>query len=80
MYDFIISDMWYPLYSGGADHGSGDELIKNLQLQRIAIPVIICSTIQYNYAGSSNVIGAVQCQDSLDWETVLEQLLKSVII
>ena len=78
-YDLIISDMWYPLSPGGSDNDSGEELIKQLATRDIYIPVIICSTIQYNYDDSDNVIAAVQYGERFDWETALRKALETIM-
>ena len=74
-YDVIITDMWYPLQAGGQDHDSGADLIAELSRKGISIPVIICSTIQYRF---DEIYGAVQCQDSLDWESKLKKMLNDL--
>lgn len=74
-YDVIITDMWYPLQSGGKDHDSGADLIAELSKRGITIPVIICSTIQYRF---DEIYGAIQCKDSVDWEMELKNMLRSI--
>ncbi len=78
-YDVIISDMRYPLYAGGDDYDSGDELVKELEKRNSTIPVVICSTIKYDYSGTDNVIGAVQYQENGDWDIELETILITIL-
>lgn len=74
-YDVIITDMWYPSQPGGEDHDSGADLIAELSEREIKVPVIICSTIQYRF---DEIVGAIKCKDSLDWETELKQMLRTL--
>lgn len=71
----IITDMQYPLHSGdGINEEAGFKLIERLKQEQLDIPVIICSTGNFENA-ASEVLGIV-CYNpnrNLDWD------LKSII-
>lgn len=47
--DLIVSDMQYPLEEGGAvDAEAGFKLIERMGKEKIDIPVIICSSLNYS--------------------------------
>lgn len=74
-YDLIITDMWYPAYSGGPDAQSGDALIKTAQEQGWEIPIILCSSMNYFYSG---ILGSVHYSKNGDWEEKLVKLVEQI--
>lgn len=47
--DLIVTDMQYPLEAGGAvDEEAGTKLIERMKNEKIDIPVIVCSSMDYN--------------------------------
>lgn len=56
--DLIVTDMQYPLTAGGCvDRDAGFKLIERMKEEKIEIPVIICST--GNYEGVTGILGSV---------------------
>ena len=56
--DLIVTDMQYPLTAGGRiDTDAGFKLIERMEQEQIGIPVIICSTS--NYQGVTGILGSV---------------------
>lgn len=56
--DLIVTDMQYPLMAGGrVDKDAGFKLIERMKEEQIEIPVIICSTS--NYEGVTGILGSV---------------------
>ena len=56
--DLIVTDMQYPLTAGGCiDTDAGFKLIERMEKEQIEIPVIICSTS--NYQGVTGILGSV---------------------
>lgn len=46
--DLIVTDMQYPLEAGGAvDDEAGLKLIERMKKEKIDIPVIVCSSLNY---------------------------------
>ena len=76
-YDLIITDMWYPESFGGREAESGDKLIKIAQENRWRIPIILCSSVNYNYP---DILGSVHYSENEDWENKLLQLVRKLIV
>lgn len=71
-FDLAITDMHYPLKSGGpSDWRAGERLIQILIEKNINLPVIVCSTKNYRIPGS---YGSVWYSDLSDWEMELIDL------
>ena len=68
--DLIVTDMQYPLTAGGRiDMDAGFKLIERMEKEQIDIPVIICSTS--NYQGVAGILGSVwyrETDNDLSWE------------
>ena len=77
--DLIVTDMQYPLTAGGRiDTDAGFKLIERMEKEQIEIPIIICST--GNYQGVDSILGSVWYRETdtdLGWEfkEVLGRLL-----
>lgn len=57
-FDLIVTDMRYPLHRGGdEDCEAGFKLIEYLKEKRLTIPVVICSTS--NYESVEGIFGTV---------------------
>lgn len=55
--DLIVTDMQYPLGAGEAvDEEAGFKLIKRMEKEKIDIPVIVCSSLNYSIP---NILGIV---------------------
>lgn len=76
-YDLIITDMWYPESNGGREAESGERLITIVQEKGWNIPIILCSSVNYNYPG---ILGSVHYSENEDWENKLVQLAKKVML
>ena len=74
-YDLIITDMWYPKEAGGEDEASGELLIARVREEKLNIPIILCSSVRYDFPG---IVGTVHYGPNGDWESELVRLVKSV--
>ena len=74
-YDLIITDMWYPEYSGGQEAESGEKLINTVKENRWNIPIILCSSVNYRFP---EILGSVHYSENEDWENILIQLVKQI--
>ena len=74
-YDLIITDMWYPEYSGGQEAESGEKLINVVKENGWNIPIILCSSVNYRF---SDILGSVHYSENEDWENILIQLVKQI--
>lgn len=55
--DLIVTDMQYPLEAGGAvDEEAGFKLIERMKKEKIHIPVIVCSSLNYSIP---DILGSV---------------------
>jgi len=73
-FDLAITDMHYPIESGGpADWKAGEQLIQMLLEKKIDLPVIMCSTSRYRVPG---LYGCVWYSDLSDWEMELIGLVQ----
>lgn len=71
----IVTDMQYPLRSGDKiDEEAGFKLLERLKQEQLDIPVIICSTGNFENA-ASEILGAVYYNPNRD----LDRDLKSII-
>ena len=76
--DLIVTDMQYPLTAGGRiDTDAGFKLIERMEKEQIDIPIIICSTS--NYQGAAGVLGSVWCRKKdddlgMEFKEVLDRL------
>lgn len=75
-YDLIISDMWYPEFSGGSDANSGDKLVKIIKEKGWNVPIIICSSVDYSY---HEIFGNVHYSKEKPWENELAALIRKLI-
>ena len=76
--DLIVTDMQYPLKERQAiDTEAGLKLIERMEKEKIDIPVIVCSSLDYSIP---EILGCVQyseCNDlNLDFKKVLGRLEK----
>ena len=76
-YDLIITDMWYPESSGGREAESGEKFIGIAQERLWNIPIILCSSVNYNYPG---ILGSVHCSENEDWENKIVQLVRKAMV
>ena len=75
--DLIVTDMHYPLEAGAfADEEAGFKLIERMKRESVDIPVIICSTRNYNVVGILGSVWYSKLRDiEEDFETVLKRLI-----
>lgn len=60
-YELLITDMEFPV-NGRIDSNAGMAVMEELVRKGINIPVIVCSSLRYNFAGDKkhpNVVGCV---------------------
>lgn len=74
-YDLIITDMWFPVRFGEKPEQSGELLIKTLQERNMPVPVIMCSSINYQMPG---ILGSVHYSENKNWEIQLLQMVKKL--
>ena len=74
-YDLIITDMWFPEKFGDKPEQSGELLIKMLQERNMSVPVIMCSSINYQMPG---IFGSVHYSENENWEIQLLQMVKKL--
>ncbi|MCM1087794.1 MAG: response regulator [Muribaculaceae bacterium] len=71
--DLIITDMQYPLEAGGAiDDEAGFKLIERMEKEKTGIPVIVCSSLNYNIPG---ILGSVWYNRLNDIESDFGEML-----
>lgn len=77
--DLIVTDMQYPLTAGGrVDRDAGFKLIERLKEEQMQIPVIICST--GNYQGVAGILGSVWYRgDASDLEADFKEILARLL-
>lgn len=74
--DLIVTDMHYPLRPGGeADHGAGFILLEELKRKGMEIPVIICSSKNYNEPAA---LGCVWYSDRTDINFDFKEILQKL--
>ena len=75
--DLIVTDMHYPITAGAdADWEAGFKLIERMRKESIDIPVIICSTS--NYESVSGILGSVWYSDLNDIHTAFKEVLSKL--
>uniref|UniRef100_UPI0040569EFE hypothetical protein n=1 Tax=Acetatifactor sp. TaxID=1872090 RepID=UPI0040569EFE len=76
-FSLIVTDMHYPLATGmEADYDAGFILIERLRKKRINIPVIICSSRNYDEPG---ILGTVWYNKSCDLSRAFQDLLYKLV-
>lgn len=74
--DLIVTDMQYPLKAGEAvDEEAGFKLVERLEKEKIDIPVIICSSLNYSV---SNVLGTVWYNKLNDLDSNFKEVLRKL--
>lgn len=75
--DLIVTDMHYPITAGAdADWEAEFKLIERMRKESIDIPVIICSTS--NYESVSGILGSVWYSDLNDIHTAFKEVLSKL--
>ena len=71
--DLIVTDMQYPLESGEpVDEEAGLKLIERMKKEKIDIPVIVCSSLNYSIP---NILGSVWYNELNDLNSNFKELL-----
>lgn len=76
VYDLVITDMYYPLESGGSEEEAGKILIGKMKEMQLNIPIIVCSSARYRI---EEILGAVLYSEKNDWERQLKELVRSLM-
>ena len=76
VYDLVITDMYYPLESGGSEEEAGKILISKMKEMQLNIPIIVCSSARYRI---EEILGAVLYSEKNDWERQLQELVRSLM-
>lgn len=75
--NLIVTDMQYPLEAGEAiDEEAGFKLIERMEKEQIDIPVIVCSSLNYNIP---NILGSVWYNDLNDINSNFKELLSKLV-
>ncbi len=75
-YDIIITDMYYPAFSGGPEEKSGEKLAGIALDEGWNIPIIVFSSqARYRIDG---IYGSVRYNDKEDWETEITNMIKKI--
>ena len=75
--DLIVTDMQYPLEAGEAvDEEAGFKLIERMEKEKIDIPVIVCSSLNYSIP---NILGSVWYNKLNDLNSNFKKLLSKLI-
>lgn len=77
--DLIVTDMQYPLGAGEAiDEKAGFKLIERMEKEKIDIPVIVCSSLNYSIPGILGSVWYNKLNDlDLNFKEVLGRLEKA---
>ena len=71
--DLIVTDMQYPLEEGEPiDEEAGFKLIDRMEKEKIEIPIIVCSSLNYNIP---NVLGSVWYNKLNDLDSNFKEVL-----
>ena len=71
--DLIVTDMQYPLEAGGAvEEEAGLKLIERMKKEKIDIPVIVCSSLNYRIPG---ILGNVWYNELNDLNSNFKEVL-----
>ena len=57
-YELLITDMEFPV-NGVVNSKAGIFVMEELERKEIQIPIIVCSSVQYDFSERKNVIGSV---------------------
>ena len=75
--DLIVTDMQYPLEVGETvDEEAGFKLIERMEKEKIDIPVIVCSSLNYSIP---NILGSVWYNKLNDLNSNFKELLSKLI-
>ena len=72
-YQLIITDMYYPLETGGEEVEAGEIFIQKMKEMQDDTPVILCSSVNYKYP---ELFGSLYYSEESGWEEKLKSLLK----
>lgn len=71
--DLIVTDMQYPLEAGEAvDEEAGFKLIEKMKKEKIEIPIIVCSSVNYSIP---DILGSVWYNELNDLDSNFKEVL-----
>ena len=74
--DLIVTDMQYPLEAGETvDEEAGFKLIERMEKEKIHIPVIVCSSLNYSIP---NILGSVWYNELNDLNSKFKEALSKL--
>lgn len=74
--DLIVTDMQYPLEAGETvDEEAGFKFIERMEKEKIDIPVIVCSSLNYSIP---NILGSVWYNELSDLNSKFEEALSKL--
>lgn len=74
--DLIVTDMQYPLEAGETvDEEAGFKLIERMEKEKIDIPVIVCSSLNYSIP---NILGSVWYNELSDLNSKFKEALSKL--
>ena len=74
-YDLIVTDMYYAEEPGGSETASGEILIERVLEHKIAIPVILCSSVNLKFP---EIYGCVYYNKAKNWEDDMRRLVNNI--
>lgn len=68
-YELLITDMEFPV-KGVVNSKAGIFVMEELERKEIQIPIIVCSSVQYDFSERKNVVGSVfyNRNKDLNWD------------
>ncbi len=71
--DLIVTDMQYPLEAGEAvDEEAGFKLIERMKKEKISIPIVVCSSLNYSIP---DILGSVWYNELNDLDSGFKEAL-----
>jgi len=66
-------DEWYPEKNNGTETDSGNRLIELVRDNKWNIPIVVCSSVDYDVPG---ILGTVHYVENEDWEKNIVQIIR----
>lgn len=76
-YELLITDMEFPV-NGVVDSKAGVFIMKELERKGITIPIIVCSSVRYNFSEKTNVVGCVFYNKNRDLNWDFREVLADI--
>lgn len=76
-FELLITDMEFPV-NGIIDSNAGVFVMKELERKGIQIPIIVCSSIRYDFSEQANVVGCVFYNKNRDLNWDFREVLAEI--